>query len=152
MEQPRLSTVEASSSPGRLTVVWADGRRDEIDLNAMIRDYAALAPLEDAEAFRRVVVGDGGWFVEWPDVSDDAALASDTLWRLARESAGDVMPRESFRDWRRRNELSLNAAAAALGLSRRQIAYYDSGEKLIPKYIALACLGYERLRDLPKTG
>lgn len=42
-----------------------------------------------------------------------------------------------------RNNMTLNSAAAALGISRRMVAYYRNGEKAIPKHIWLACLGWE---------
>jgi len=37
--------------------------------------------------------------------------------------------------------LSLNAAADALGLSRRMIAHYRTGSRPIPRVVALACEG-----------
>jgi hypothetical protein len=42
-----------------------------------------------------------------------------------------------------RNKLTFDAAAEALGISRRMLAYYRNGEKPIPKHIWLACLGWE---------
>jgi hypothetical protein len=44
-----------------------------------------------------------------------------------------------------RNDLTLDAAAVALGLSRRMLAYYRSGSKPVPRTVALACLGWEEL-------
>jgi hypothetical protein len=37
----------------------------------------------------------------------------------------------------------LTAAAEALGLSRRQVAYYASGEHVVPRTVLLACKGWE---------
>jgi hypothetical protein len=31
----------------------------------------------------------------------------------------------------------------ALGISRRQVAYYISGDEPVPRYILLACKGWE---------
>jgi hypothetical protein len=42
-----------------------------------------------------------------------------------------------------RNGLSLTAAAEALGLSRRMVAYYRTGAKPIPRVAWLACIGWE---------
>jgi hypothetical protein len=42
--------------------------------------------------------------------------------------------------------VSLEAAAEALGLSLRQIAYYASGEHEIPRTVRLACKGWEAER------
>jgi transcriptional regulator with XRE-family HTH domain len=53
------------------------------------------------------------------------------------------MPTEKFREWRAGRRLSLSGAAAALGLSRRMVAYYDQGAKPIPKYVWLATRGYD---------
>lgn len=41
--------------------------------------------------------------------------------------------------------MTLDTAAAALGLSRRTIAYYLSGEQPVPKTVMLATVGYERM-------
>ena len=53
---------------------------------------------------------------------------------------------EMLLDWMWRNGLNLDEAAAALGLSRRMVAYYRSGQKPIPKSIWLACIGWETLQ------
>jgi transcriptional regulator with XRE-family HTH domain len=43
--------------------------------------------------------------------------------------------------------LSLSQAAEALGLSRRQVAYYASGEHPVPRTVLLACKGWEAERQ-----
>jgi hypothetical protein len=49
--------------------------------------------------------------------------------------------------------LTLDTAAAALGLSRRMIAYYASGEKPIPKTVLLATEGLRaRARGRKRVG
>jgi transcriptional regulator with XRE-family HTH domain len=48
-----------------------------------------------------------------------------------------------FIRWRWKHGLSLSAAAEALGLSRRQVAYYASGEHEVPRTVLLACKGWE---------
>lgn len=47
-----------------------------------------------------------------------------------------------------RYQLTLDSAAAALGLSRRMLAYYRSGAKPVPRTVALACLGWEAQQRL----
>jgi hypothetical protein len=42
-----------------------------------------------------------------------------------------------------RHKLMLEAAAEALGVSRRMLAYYRSGAKPVPRTVALAMLGWE---------
>lgn len=48
---------------------------------------------------------------------------------------------EQFAPWMAGHGLSLNAAADALGLSRRMIARYRTGSRPIPRVVALACEG-----------
>jgi hypothetical protein len=55
----------------------------------------------------------------------------------------DWLTRHEFNAWLERNELSLAAAAKALGITRRTIIYYHGGYKPIPHYIKLACIGWE---------
>ncbi|AOV05719.1 helix-turn-helix domain-containing protein [Delftia tsuruhatensis] len=45
--------------------------------------------------------------------------------------------------WMARNGLTQTAAAEALGISRRMLLYYLTGEKPVPRTVALACLGWE---------
>ena len=44
-----------------------------------------------------------------------------------------------FRRWMERMDYTLDDAERELGLSRRQIAYYRSGEHEVPKVVELAC-------------
>lgn len=69
-------------------------------------------------------------------------MGADTLWQYALDQKGRADAAEFIR-WRWRNRLSLTAAAGALGLSRRQIAYYASGEQVVPRTVLLACKGWE---------
>lgn len=43
-----------------------------------------------------------------------------------------------LRAWMKRHGYTLDGLAAALDISRRQIAYYRSGEQPIPRVVALA--------------
>ena len=54
-----------------------------------------------------------------------------------------------FREWRTRIGLTLTGAGLALGMSRRMVASYQSGEWPVPKPIAKLC-GYLE-RDLRRT-
>ena len=49
------------------------------------------------------------------------------------------MTRTQFRRWMERMDYTLDDAERELGLSRRQIAYYRSGEQAVPKVVELAC-------------
>jgi hypothetical protein len=69
-------------------------------------------------------------------------MGVDRLWEMSLEQNGRLDTLEFVR-WRWRYGLSLNAAADALGLSRRQVAYYASGERPVPRTVLLACKGWE---------
>ena len=75
--------------------------------------------------------------------TDDIDMATDTLWRLAREQAGRTLSPDAFRRWRERGAYTLDTAAAALGVSRRMIVYYEQGKKPIPRVVALATRALE---------
>lgn len=62
--------------------------------------------------------------------------------RWADEQAGEIMRVADFRAWMVERALTQEAAASTLGLSRRMIAYYLSGEKVIPKTVLLATEGW----------
>ncbi len=74
--------------------------------------------------------------------SDALELAADNLRAGAIEQAGGYS-HELLWNWMAHHDLTLDAAADALGLSRRMLAYYRSGEKPVPRTVALACLGWE---------
>jgi hypothetical protein len=72
-------------------------------------------------------------------------MSADTLWRLAQEQSGATMTNDAFHQWRLRHDYTLEGAAAALGLSRRMVAYYDHGNKPIPRTVALATQALDHL-------
>ena len=88
------------------------------------------------------VAAEDGWSVEWPACGID--LGSAQLRRWADEQAGEAMPAEAFRAWVEGHGLTLDRAAEALGLSRRTVAYYLSGEQPVPKTVMLATEGYDK--------
>jgi hypothetical protein len=142
-KQPRIAAVEAER-PFRVRVHWAGSTEtDRVDLKALVHRLKGLAPLRDPKLFKQVRVKEWGWAIEWPVRGQEIDVGADTLWKLALEQKGDAMPTETFREWRARRKLSLSGAAAALGLSRRMVAYYDKGAKPIPKYVWLATRGYD---------
>jgi len=125
-----------------LIVEWDDGRRAEIDLGPVIAARKVLAPLADPEAFHLIRVAKDGWSVEWPAAGIDLGAAQ--LRRWADEQAGEAMPAAAFRGWMEGHGLTLDRAAEALGLSRRIVAYYLSGEQPVPKTVMLATEGYDK--------
>lgn len=134
-----------ATGPLRLAATFRGSRREwSVDLAPWIEGVVMLEPLRDPDLLAAVRLLDHGHTLEWPPGEID--MGGDQLWRMAGEQAGELMPTEAFRAWRRRNGLSLTHAAEALGLSRRTVAYYNSGQRPVPKTVMLDTLGYEALR------
>lgn len=129
--------------PASIRLTWDDGHEATIDLAEVVGRHAALDVLRATDFFAKVRVSDDGWSVEWPGGVD---FGAPQLRRWADEQAGEIMPVAAFRAWLDRHRLTQEQAATALGLSRRMIAYYLSGEKPIPKTVMLATVGYAAQR------
>ncbi len=142
-KQFTLSSVKATPT-ARLLLRYADGEQFQVSLVKTIDQYPALERLKDPKVFRTAKVGDHGASVIWAN-DDELELAADNLRARAVEQAGSVS-HEFIWNWMARNGLTLDAAAIALGLSRRMLAYYRSGAKPVPRTVALACLGWEEVR------
>lgn len=132
-------TKVAVVSDKRLEIAWDDGHVAAVDLAEIVAAHKALAPLKKKGEFARVTVSADGWSIEWPSGVD---FGAPQLRRWADEQAGEVMRLADFRAWMDEYGLTQEAAAQALGLSRRMIAYYLSGEKVIPKTVMLATEGW----------
>lgn len=124
--------------PATIVLKWSDGTRANIDLGDMLQTKGFRA-LRNADAFESVGVGEWGQSIEW---DSGAELGAETLWLETLSVTGHADAR-TFLEWRLRHGLSLSATAEALGLSRRMVAYYSSGEKPVPKPVLLACKGWE---------
>lgn len=139
MKEQNIKAV-ASASGKAVEITWASGKIDRVDLAGLINELAALAEIDDAATFSAVAVGEDGWSLIWPN---GAEIGTDTLWRMAREQAGEATPIREFAAWRARNRLSLSDAALALGITRRMVSYYEAGRYLIPRMVGLAIKGWE---------
>ena len=124
-----------------LCLTWDDGRVGNVDLSGVISARKALRGLADPAVFARAALSADGWSAEWPGGIDFGALQ---LRRWADEQAGEAMPAAAFRAWMEGHGFTLDRAAEALGLSRRTIAYYLSGEQPVPKTVMLATEGVDR--------
>ena len=129
------------SGPCAITLTWDDGTNAKVDLAAVVAARKALAALADPGAFARARLSDDGWSVEWPPGID---FGAPQLRRWADEQAGKAMPPAKFRAWIEHHHFTLDRAAEALGLSRRTVAYYLSGEQPVPRTVMLATVGYDR--------
>ena len=141
---PRIVAVTADKKPLTLRIGW-DKAADEsvVDVSSLIGTFRVYEPLRRSpELFAQVRLGEHGADVVWPD---DIDMSADTLWRLAQEQTGATMSPDAFKHWRERKAYTLDAAARALGLSRRMVAYYEQGAKPIPRVVALATRGLEHV-------
>jgi hypothetical protein len=135
---PLLASISAPGGSFEVTMTWASGTRvgsgDIVDLAPVILTHKFYKPLrDDADLFRTVHIIEDGAAIAWG--ADDAIdMAASTIERLAEET----MTTEAFGEWLKHNNLTFDAAALALGVSRRLVAYYAGGRP-IPRYIALAC-------------
>jgi hypothetical protein len=124
-----------------LTLGWDDGLTAPVDLAAIIVARKGLASLADPADFAKARLSDDRWSVEWPSGVD---FGAPQLRRWADEQADRAMPPAAFRAWIERHGFTLDRAAEALGLSRRTVAYYLSGEQPVPRTVMLATIGYDR--------
>ncbi len=137
----RIAAVAAGKTPLTLRIRWQSGEESEIDVSGPIGIFALYEPLRRSpDLFCQVSLGEYGTDVVWTDEID---MSADTLWRLSREQSGLTMSPDAFKEWRERRALTLDAAAQALGLSRRMVAYYEQGAKPIPRVVALATKALE---------
>jgi hypothetical protein len=125
-----------------LRVRWVNGKELPVDLRDTVHRVKGLRKLRDPVLFASAVVGEGGHSVVWPG---DLDIGAARLLEIGLEQGGRADAVEFIR-WRWRNGLSLASAAEALGLSRRQVAYYASGAHEVPRYVLLACRGWEAER------
>jgi len=143
---PRIAAIAPGTQPLTLQVRWTTGEETPVDVSGIINSFRVYAPLRhDPELFRQVSVGEHGTDIVW---AGDLDMSNDTLWRLAQEQSGTTMSAEAFRRWRERRAYTLDSAARALGVSRRLIAYYEKGERPIPRVVALATRALEADRAL----
>ena len=122
-----------------LNVRFTNNKAFTVDLRDFVHRVKGLRPLRDAAMFTRADVGEGGHSMVWPGGLD---MGADRLYEMALEQNGRA-DAVAFIRWRWRNKLSLSEAADALGISRRAVAYYASGEQEVPRTIQLACKGWE---------
>jgi hypothetical protein len=141
-KQFTLSSVKTTLSAG-LLLRYLDGEQFEVSLVEAILKHPTLVRLKDHEVFSSAKLGDHGASVIWAN-DDELELAADNLRARAVEQAGGIS-HEFIWNWMARNGLTVDAAAVALGVSRRMLAYYRSGSKPVPRTVALACVGWEEV-------
>ncbi len=140
MKRPRLKAIEVLPNLC-LHLTFLNDNVYTVDFKPFFSESKGLAPLRDPGAFGGAVMDEWGWTVEWP--AHDIQIGADTLWLDAQaQNALDENTR-IFAQWRARHGLSLKGAGEALGMTPRTISAYGTGDRPVPRYIALACLGWE---------
>jgi len=139
---PRILSVKAGEKPYTLFIQWDRGKAESlVDVSKLLKNFKVYAPLRKSlELFQSVQVGEYGTDIVW---SDEIDMSADTLWRLAKEQSGFTMSAEAFKKWRVKHAYTLDDAAAALGISRRMVGYYEQGDRPIPRVVALATIAFD---------
>ena len=141
MKRPRLTSVVPLRN-FRLRLSFVNGTCYDVDFKPLSLESPGLAPLQNARAFSGVSLSDAdGWSVEWP--KHDVQIGADTLWLDAQAQNAPDENTRIFAQWRARHGLSLNQAATVLGMTPRTMSAYGTGARPVPRYIALACKGWE---------
>lgn len=141
MKRPRLLAVQALPDY-RLRLTFVDSSVYTVSLADEFDKFPGLQPLRDPAAFAKACVIEGeGWTVEWPD--HDIQIGADTLWLDAQAQNAEDENTRIFTQWRRQNGLTLPQAAKALGMTARTMSAYGTGARPVPRYVALACKGWE---------
>jgi hypothetical protein len=136
----RIANVKYVGTGLQLIVRWTNNQEMTVSLEEPVYRLKGLRPLRTQAVFARAAVGEDGCSVAWPG---DIDIGADRLWEMALEQNGHADAAEFIR-WRWKHGLSLTAAAEALGLSRRTVAYYVSAEQEVPRTVLLALKGWEQ--------
>jgi len=132
-----------------LRVRFAGDRREyQLDLTGLIARSKHFMPLmDDAEAFGKIRIVEGGLGVAWPIRTKWGRLdlSGSTLRRIAEEQ--QPMTGADFAQWRSSLGLSLSEAAKLLGVGRRTIMGYLKRNEL-PPVVAIACRALARDQHL----
>ncbi len=134
---PRIASVSIHQGFD-IAVSWKVGSRagqsDVVDLGPTIMTYKLYAPLRDnPDLFRTVHVINYGSALGWGD-GEEIDMSAEGVEDLAEQ----VMTAADFRSFMDRHTFTQEAAAAQLGISRRQVNYFLTS-KAIPRTVALAC-------------
>lgn len=141
MKRPRLSAVEALDDY-KLRLHFIDGSIYTVSMADELEKTARLRLLKNPDIFKKAAIIEGeGWTVEWQAL--DIQFCADILWLDAQAQNATDENTKIFATWRARNGLSLAQAAKALGMTPRTMSAYGSGKRRVPRYIALACKGWE---------
>jgi DNA-binding XRE family transcriptional regulator len=144
MKRARLKSVKALAN-FKLHLCFVNDANFTVNFRSILEESKGLQPLTNAAVFATAQIIPGeGWEVVWPKV--DIQIGADTLWLDAQAQCAPDENTRIFAQWRARHGLSLTQAAQALGVTPRTISAYGSGNRPVPRYMALACKGWEALK------
>ncbi|MBI4740920.1 MAG: DUF2442 domain-containing protein [Betaproteobacteria bacterium] len=146
MKRPRLQGAEVLAGY-RLRLTFIDGSVFTVRFDEFWDESPGLEPLRNPQAFAGAIIDEDGWQVEWPAL--DIQVGADTLWLDAQAQNAPDENTRAFAQWRARYGLSLKQAAEALGMTPRTMSSYGTGARPVPRYIALACKGWEAEQRKP---
>lgn len=134
---PRIASVSVHRD-FHVTVTWGEGSRagrsDVVDLGPTIMTYKLYAPLRDNPSlFQTVRVINYGSALGWGN-GEEIDMSAEGVEDLAEQA----MTASDLKSFLERHGFTQEAAAAQLGISRRQVNYYLTS-KSIPRTVALAC-------------
>lgn len=131
-----------------LELRYADGQTFEVNLTEWIAETKALSPLKDAELFAQVKLYDFGTAIYW--IEDELDLGADNLRNLAIEQSGGI-GHERICNWLYEMKLTPEQGAKALGINMDELLAYRDGLKPVPRFLWLACLGWDAVRPTAET-
>lgn len=137
-ESPRIDSVKPSDGDYVLIVTWGNGETMRVDLTEPIFRLKHLRPLRNRERFHTATVGEWGWSIAW---DDDLEISAERVWELARDQAQVHMTPSEFRAFLSKYNVTQQKMADLLGISKRSVSYYATGEIVIPRTVALALKG-----------
>jgi hypothetical protein len=141
MKRPRLSAVETLPNY-RLKLTFINDAVYIVSLAEELKKHPRLKLIADPAAFSKAALVAGeGWTVEWPE--QDIQIGADTLWLDAQAQNAPDENTRIFILWRLKHGLSLAESAKALGMTARTMSAYGSGKRPVPRYVALACKGWD---------
>jgi hypothetical protein len=127
---PRLASVVPLEGR-KVEVVFDDGRRKVVDLAPALESRRFYIPLRnDNTLFRSFSISSYGDAIEWDNGLDFSAVWLDRLPSIEFDNS-------DFRNAMEELGMTLDGMAAALQISRRQVADYRKN-KPIPRHIGLA--------------
>lgn len=133
-EYPQIEQAEALE-PFVVRVRWTNGDEADVDLTTHVERFAKVFGPDIAQRWHEMEVEEWGWGVTW---GDEAECGSALLWDMHQWAAGKSMSPKTFTEWMKRHGFTLDAASNVLGIGRRTVARYRSGESPVPRTVVLA--------------